>query len=74
MQTENLALNYSGHAQVVEYFCLKFPWLCITILLQVLIVESIHLRGGPRLVIAPQNRNVPGVLQLEAHQILECLN
>ena len=74
MDAEYLALDNGSDTKVIEDFCAIFPRVCVAILSDRLVVETVDGGDLASLVIASQQGNVGWVLHLETEQQLECLD
>ena len=68
VKTEDLVVDQGGKRQVVEQIGEVFPHVGIAVLAQALVVEAVHLRDLPRLMVSTQNRDALGVSDLERDQ------
>ena len=66
MDTEDLSFNDSANSEVVEDFSAVLPWVCVSILANGLIVETVDSSYLSGFVVASQQSDVSGVLQLQA--------
>jgi hypothetical protein len=73
MDTEDLAFNDSSDAEVVEDISAILPRVGIAVFSDSLIVEAVSSRNLSRFVITAKQGDPVWVLELQAHQILECL-
>jgi len=55
MEAENLVFNYGGKWQVIEKLCELFPDVCVTVLPQALIIETIYLCNLSTFVISSED-------------------
>ena len=74
MDAEDFTLDYCSNTEVVENFAAVFPRVCISVLANSLVIESVHRCDLPRLMIATKKRDVARVLHLETEQQLERLD
>jgi hypothetical protein len=73
MDAEDFAFNNSSNTKIVEHFSAILPWVCISVLSNGLIVETIYGCDLSGLVVTSQESDVSWVLQLKAEQKLESL-
>jgi len=73
MDTEDFAFHNSSNTKIVEHFSAILPWVCISVLSNGLIVETIYGCDLSGLMVTSQESDVSWVLQLEAEQKLESL-
>lgn len=74
MDAEYLALDNGSDTKVIEDFCAIFPRVCVAILSDRLVVETVDGGDLASLVIASQESDVRRVLHLEAEEELEGLD
>ena len=74
VDTEDLALNDSGNAEIIEHFSAVSPWVWVTVLTHGLFVETIDCGDSTSLVVSSQESDAVGILKLEAEEELEGLN
>jgi len=74
MDTEDFAFNYGTNAEVVKDFGAVFPWVCISIFSNCLIIEAIYGGDLSSLVVTSKECNMSWILELEAKKELECFN
>ena len=68
MNTENGSLDHSAHHKVVKDVGAVAPCVRVAILSHRLVVKTINRGDLPRFVVAPEQRDMLGVLELQAHQ------
>ena len=68
MQTEDFLFDNCGQGQVVEQVSEVLPHVGVAVLAQALVVEPVHLRDLPRLVIASQYGDSVLVTYLQTDQ------
>ena len=73
MDAEDLALNDGSDAEVVEDVSAILPGISIAVFSDSLVVEAVGGRNLSRFVVTAKQGNPVWVLELQAHQILECL-
>jgi len=74
VNAENLALNYSTNAEIVEDLSAVFPWVCITVLSDCFVVEAIDSGDLSSLVVTSEESDVSRVLELQTEKKLECFD
>ena len=74
MDTENFTLDDGADAKIVEHFGAILPGVRVSIFSDSLVVEPVHSGNLPGLVVASEEGDVAGVLQLEAQEQLEGLH
>lgn len=74
VQTEDLVVDQCCEREVIEKICEELPHICVSVLAQALVVESIHLSDLTRLVISAENGDSIAVSQLEGDEESYCLN
>ena len=74
MDTENFALHNCSDSKVVEYLNTVLPWVCISILADAFVVESIDSGDLSSLVITSQEGDTIWPFKFKAHQHFKCLN
>lgn len=74
VQAEDLVVNEGGQGQVVEEVREELPHVRIAILAQALIVEAVHLRNLPTLVVAAQDGDALGIADLERDEKRDSLD
>jgi hypothetical protein len=57
MQAEYFLFNHSGQGKIIKEVSEVFPHICVAILSQTLIIETIHLRDLTRLMISTEDGN-----------------
>lgn len=65
MQTEDLVVDEGGEGEVVEEVGKVLPHICVAVLAQTLVVETVHLGDLARLVVAAENGDALRVTDLE---------
>eukprot|EP00961_Rhodomonas_salina_P141379 1903451-Rhodomonas_salina.2 len=73
VDAEDLAFDQRREREVVEHFCAVSPHVHRAILAQALVIEPIHLRDLPALVVSADQRDAVRVPHLEGQQQKECL-
>ena len=68
MPATYLVFNQGSEGEVIKEIREVSPDIGIAVLPQALIVESIHLRDLPRLVVAPEDGNAVAVAQFEGNK------
>ena len=71
MNAEDLALDDGTDSEVVEDFTAVLPGVDIAVLTHCLLIEAVDRGDTARLMIASQERDAVGVLELEAEEKLE---
>jgi len=74
VNTEDLALDNSTNAKIVENFCAIFPRVGISVLSNSLIIETVHGCDLSGLMVTSEQGDVRWVLEFEAQKELESLN
>lgn len=74
VDAEDLALNDSGNAEIIEHFSAVSPWVWVTILAHGLFVETVDGGDSTSLVVSSQESDAVGILKLEAEEELEGLD
>mmetsp|Transcript_3207 Transcript_3207/g.13915 ORF Transcript_3207/g.13915 Transcript_3207/m.13915 type:complete len:312 (+) Transcript_3207:1674-2609(+) len=67
VRAEDLVLDSRRQGQVVEHVGDVLPHVRVAVLAQALVVEAVHLRDLPRLVVAADDGDAIGVANLERH-------
>ena len=73
VDAEDLSFNDGSSAEEIEDFCAVLPGVGVSVFTHALVVESVDLGDLSSLVVTSEESDVAGVLQLQAHQELECL-
>jgi hypothetical protein len=74
VNTEDLALDNSSNAKIVENFCAIFPRVGVSVLSNGLIIETVHSSDLSGLMVTSEQGDVRWVLEFEAQEELESLN
>ena len=74
MEAEDLILNYCGERKEVEQVCKVLPHICVGVLADALIVESVNLCDLARLVVSAQDSDPVWVAHFEANKEGYCFN
>ena len=64
----HLASDEGGHGQVVEEVCEEVPHVRVAVLAEALVVEAVHLRDLPRLMVAAEDRDALPVPDFQRHE------
>jgi len=68
VQAEDRILDKGGEGKVVKEVCKAFPDVCVAVLPQAFVIESINLRNLPALVVASENGHSVLVSDLHRYQ------
>jgi hypothetical protein len=74
VNAEYFSFNHCSNPKVVKHIIAILPWICVSILPDSLIIESINCSNLSCLVIASEQRDMRWVLDFETHQQLESLH
>lgn len=68
VNAKHFSFYKSRQVEIVENFHTVFPGVGVAVLSDALLIEAVHLRDLPRLVVAAKQRNAVGMSRLEAQQ------
>ena len=74
MDAEDLTLNDSSNAEIIEHFSAVSPWVWITILTHGLFVETIDGGDSTSLMVSSQKSDTVGIPKLKAEEELKGLD
>ena len=74
MNAEDFTFNDGSDTEVVEDLGTVFPWVCVSVLSNGLIVESVHCCDLSSFVISSEEGDVRWVFHLETQEQLECFH
>lgn len=70
----HLFIDECCEGEIVEEICKVFPDVCVAVLPQTFIVESVYLCDLSRLVISSKNRDTIAVTNFQGHEKSDCLD
>ena len=68
MEGEDLPIHKRSEGEVVKQICKVLPHVGVSVLSEALIVEPIHLRDLPALMVPPQDGDTPGEAHFQRHK------
>jgi hypothetical protein len=74
MHAEHSAIHYGAQSQIVEHLAAVAPHVCAAVLARTLVVEAVHLRDLPRLVVAADERDAVRIADFVRQQEEEGLD